>query len=282
MKSYSIGREETCNIIVNDPTQMVSRMHATLNVDGGKMTIVDNSTNGTYINGIRIQKGAPVPVSRKDVVSFAQAAELDWNCVPRSDGKLLYTILAVLLCVLLAGGLSWYFLTKDNQPKHPDNTAEEVDVWKGFASQTDSLKADITSLIAAKKAAEEDLTTLRKSLETKDLTVKKFKDKVEQINKNIWQIEELLKNVDPDALDKSISSVEQSIADKSSNTEERVKTLAAKTAEAKETIKKVEELLKTTKDEINKLPDPKPIINDNHRKKKDTTETKPVIVTPLP
>lgn len=282
MKSYSIGREETCNIIVNDPTQMVSRMHATLNVDGGKMTIVDNSTNGTYINGIRIQKGAPVPVSRKDVVSFAQVAELDWNCVPRSDDKLLYTILAVLLCVLLAGGLSWYFLTKDNQPKHPDNTAEEVDVWKGFASQTDSLKADITSLIAAKKAAEEDLTTLRKSLETKDLTVKKFKDKVEQINKNIWQIEELLKNVDPDALDKSISSVEQSIADKSSNTEERVKTLAAKTADAKETIKKVEELLKTTKDEINKLPDPKPIINDNHRKKKDTTETKPVIVTPLP
>lgn len=282
MKSYSIGREETCNIIVNDPTQMVSRMHATLNVDGGKMTIVDNSTNGTYINGIRIQKGAPVPVSRKDVVSFAQVAELDWNCIPRSDDKLLYTILAVLLCVLLAGGLSWYFLTKDNQPKHPDNTAEEVDVWKGFASQTDSLKADVTSLKAAKKTAEDDLAKLRSCLEAKDRTTKKDKDKVEQINKNIWQIEELLKNVDTDDFDKSISSVEQSIADKSSNTEERVKTLAAKTADAKETIKKVEELLKTTKDEINKLPDPKPIINDNHRKKKDTTETKPVIVTPLP
>ncbi|MBQ7253601.1 MAG: FHA domain-containing protein [Bacteroidales bacterium] len=282
MKSYSIGREETCNIIVNDPTQMVSRMHATLNVDGGKMTIVDNSTNGTYINGIRIQKGAPVPVSRKDVVSFAQVAELDWNCVPRSDDKLLYTILAVLLCVLLAGGLSWYFLTKDNQPKHPDNTAEEVDVWKGFASHTDSLKADVTSLKAAKKTAEDDLAKLRSSLEAKDRTKKKDKDKVEQINKNIWQIEELLKNVDTDDFDKSISSVEQSIADKSSNTEERLKTLAAKTADAKETIKKVEELLKTTKDEINKLPDPKHIINNNHRKKKDTTETKPVIVTPLP
>lgn len=281
MKSYSIGREETCNIIVNDPTQMVSRMHATLNVDGGKMTIVDNSTNGTYINGIRIQKGAPVPVTRKDVVSFAQVAELDWNCIPRSAGKTLYTILAVLLCVLLAGGLLWYFLHKENQPIHQDDPSEDVDVWKGFAAQTDSLKADITSLIAAKKAAEEDLTTLRKSLETKDLTVKKFKDKVEQINKNIWQIEELLKNVDTDALDKSISSVEQSIADKSSNTEERLKALAAKTAGAKESVKKAEDLLKTTKDEIKNLPIIKKTINVDNRKKKDTTETKPTIVTPL-
>ena len=77
MKSYSIGRDESSNIIINDPTQLVSRRHAILNVNGRKMTIVDSSSNGTYINGIRITPGVPVPVTRKDVISFAQVSELD-------------------------------------------------------------------------------------------------------------------------------------------------------------------------------------------------------------
>ena len=90
MKSYTIGREETCNIVIADSSQMVSRLHATLTLDGSKMTITDSSSNGTYINGIRIASGTAVPVTRKDVVSFAQVAELDWAQIPNPGKRTLW------------------------------------------------------------------------------------------------------------------------------------------------------------------------------------------------
>lgn len=67
MKVYSIGREHGCDILINDNTDVISRRHAVLNVSpSGKMTIVDQSHNGTYVNGIRISPNVPVPVTRKD------------------------------------------------------------------------------------------------------------------------------------------------------------------------------------------------------------------------
>ena len=85
MNVYSIGRDPACNIVINDNTDVVSRRHAILNVyPSGKMTIVDQSHNGTYVNGIRISQNVPVPVTRKDNVSFAHVARLDWNLVPNS------------------------------------------------------------------------------------------------------------------------------------------------------------------------------------------------------
>ena len=80
MKVYSIGREVGCDIVINDNSDVISRRHATLNVSPtGKMTIVDLSHNGTYVNGIRIAQNVPVPVTRKDNVSFAHVARLDWS-----------------------------------------------------------------------------------------------------------------------------------------------------------------------------------------------------------
>ena len=72
MKALSIGRDQECDIIINDATDVISRRHATLNISSsGKITIVDLSRNGTYVNGIRISPNVPVPVSRKDIISFA-------------------------------------------------------------------------------------------------------------------------------------------------------------------------------------------------------------------
>ena len=54
MKTYSIGRDLGCDIVINDTTDVVSRRHAVLTVaSSGKMTLTDLSSNGTYINGIR-------------------------------------------------------------------------------------------------------------------------------------------------------------------------------------------------------------------------------------
>ena len=252
MKSYSIGREETCNVIVNDPTQMVSRMHATLNVDGRKMTIVDNSTNGTYINGIRIQKGSPVPVTRKDVVSFAQVAELDWKCIPNDSGKALGIVAAVVAGCVLVGGVTAYFLTGDKVEN--GKQAQVEDVWKGFSSQVDSLKTVIPAIAADAKMVEDTLVAVKKILEDKDVSGKDTKKKLDELNKAIWQIEELMKGIDTGDLQKSLASVEQSLADKAAQTESRVQELSKKVNAASQALTKAKDLLKNAKESVNALP----------------------------
>lgn len=104
MKVYSIGRDFDCSIVIDDNTDVISRRHAILNVSPwGKMTIVDQSHNGTYVNGIRISSNVPVPVTRKDNISFAHIARLDWNRVPRVYNPLIYVgiSIAVILIILM-------------------------------------------------------------------------------------------------------------------------------------------------------------------------------------
>ena len=102
MKQYSIGRENGCDIIIPDDKDIVSRRHAVLTVSPwGKMTIVDQSKNGTYVNGIRITPGESVPVTRKDIVSFAHIYQLDWSKVPSSNLglKIAAAIIAALIVI---------------------------------------------------------------------------------------------------------------------------------------------------------------------------------------
>lgn len=106
MKVYSIGREAGCDIVINDSTDVISRRHAVLNVaPSGKMTIVDQSHNGTYVNGIRISQNVPVPVTRKDNISFAHVARLDWNLVPNSHATIMRYVLMGFIGVLLIAGV---------------------------------------------------------------------------------------------------------------------------------------------------------------------------------
>jgi len=54
MKQLSIGRSKECQILIDDIS--VSRLHATLIISEGTYQIIDNnSTNGTYVNGSKIQ-----------------------------------------------------------------------------------------------------------------------------------------------------------------------------------------------------------------------------------
>lgn len=104
MKTYSIGRDLNCDIVINDSTDVISRRHALLNVaPSGKMTIVDQSSNGTYVNGIRISQNVPVPVTRKDIVSLAHVAKLDWKQVPKPNGWVKYVVGAVILAGIAVG-----------------------------------------------------------------------------------------------------------------------------------------------------------------------------------
>ena len=113
MKALSIGRDMSCDIVLHDNTDVISRRHAILNItSSGKMTIVDQSRNGTYVNGIKISANVPVPVTRKDVISFAHVSQLDWNLVPRSNSIAVYgaialgVVLIVLACVFIPSLMS--------------------------------------------------------------------------------------------------------------------------------------------------------------------------------
>lgn len=109
MKVYSIGRENGCDITINDSTDVISRRHAVLNVSStGKMTIIDQSHNGTYVNGIRISPNVQVPVTRKDNISFAHVARLDWNLVPKPISPMKYIVISFASLLIIGGGIWGY------------------------------------------------------------------------------------------------------------------------------------------------------------------------------
>lgn len=139
MKVYSIGREPGCDILVNDSSNVVSRRHAVLNVTStGKMTITDLSHNGTYVNGMRIAANVPVPVTRKDNISFAHVARLDWALVPNPLAYIKYVIAAVLAVILIAVGFIC-FKSCGNQSEPENATTLKVDS-ASIRSQEEKLK----------------------------------------------------------------------------------------------------------------------------------------------
>ena len=93
MKILTIGRDESCNIVLSDST--VSRRHAILKIHAtGKMEIISMGQNGTFVNGVKLKSDTAYPVTRKDVVSFAHVRQLDWNQIPDVQRYYRYGIMA--------------------------------------------------------------------------------------------------------------------------------------------------------------------------------------------
>lgn len=164
MKTYSIGRDLNCDIVINDSTDVISRRHALLNVTpSGKMTIIDQSSNGTYVNGIRISQNVPVPVTRKDIVSLAHVAKLDWNQIPKSNQWIKYLIGAVIAVAVILGII---FGIKALKSGESDNNG-------GMSTPTE---LNDSTLIKQKEAARLDSI---KTVERQD-SIKKAADKAHQ------------------------------------------------------------------------------------------------------
>ena len=102
MKTITIGRGDGADIIIDN--EMISRRHAILKISAfGKMEIVDMGRNGTYVNGIRLRSNVPFPVTRKDIVRFADQDspfKLDWSLIP--DNSKIYKIAIAVLAGILA------------------------------------------------------------------------------------------------------------------------------------------------------------------------------------
>lgn len=105
-KIYTIGRDEGCDIVIPDTTDVISRLHATLRIESGdKIFLIDQSLNGTYVNGMKMSSNVEIPISRNDVISFAHIYNLDWSLVPKRRNRLIKIFLILLLGFLVAGGV---------------------------------------------------------------------------------------------------------------------------------------------------------------------------------
>jgi hypothetical protein len=70
---FTVGRRSACDVFLNDFT--VSKLHAKIRYDG-KLTTYHledcNSSNGTFINSIRVEPGQLVPLQNRDIVGFGR------------------------------------------------------------------------------------------------------------------------------------------------------------------------------------------------------------------
>lgn len=67
-----VGRNPDANVVLSDPT--VSWQHARLSGHGAAWTIADlGSTNGTRVNGERIEPNREVPVDPGAEIAFGEA-----------------------------------------------------------------------------------------------------------------------------------------------------------------------------------------------------------------
>lgn len=167
MKVYSIGREGGCDIVINDPSDVISRRHAVLNVSpSGKMTIVDQSTNGTYVNGMRINSGVPYPVTRKDSISFAHVARLNWDLIPSSNQTLKYAAIGVISLLLIGGiGFGSYRYLQDSDSDKPTPSVDVQDTVKKEKSEKEIRKEVEDSLQRVKKKRDSLENVRKDSLE---------------------------------------------------------------------------------------------------------------------
>lgn len=199
MKVYSIGREAGCDIVINDSTDVISRRHAILNVmPSGKMTIVDQSHNGTYVNGIRISPNVPVPVTRKDNISFAHVARLDWNLVPKGNAFMRYGLIGVVAVLIVVGCVFGFRAIGDGggsevnaavadslKPKTEEQIKKELqDSLKRAEEKQDSIKKakrDSTRKAEAKKAPAKPAPKAEKKEDNKPAEPKKEEPKTKRL-----------------------------------------------------------------------------------------------------
>lgn len=78
MKIIKIGRSSSNDIVVNDG--LVTRIsHCQIILDDyGNYRLIDNSTNGTFVNGTRMGKGAEVRLNQSDIIRIGNTT-LPWQ-----------------------------------------------------------------------------------------------------------------------------------------------------------------------------------------------------------
>lgn len=194
---YNIGRDPECDICLYDTSNVTSRFHAVLKIgNDGKYYILDKSSNGTYINGIKISSGVEVPVSRTDVISFAKACDLDWGLIPnaQSGNKKLLLIVAIAVVVLAAiGGVVYYTLNSTLDEKkiesgvgdinNSSDNGSETPFWDKSSSSDESDENQDVIIESPNKKKKEEAARKKRAEQKKQEELKKSNKEEEQVVK---------------------------------------------------------------------------------------------------
>lgn len=68
----SIGRSSLCTVILPDNDRFISSSHCLIHIYGGTYYISDVSTNGTFVNGLRIAKNQPISIHDGDSIALGR------------------------------------------------------------------------------------------------------------------------------------------------------------------------------------------------------------------
>ena len=81
--SIEVGRATECDLNFGANNKYMARRHATFMFSNGKWYLVDNSsTNGTYINGVKLQPGKKYQLAADDEIVFAKYTKLVFYKTP--------------------------------------------------------------------------------------------------------------------------------------------------------------------------------------------------------
>lgn len=182
MKKLIIGRNNTCDIIIPDTSDLVSRKQAVLTYSlWGKMVLYDTSNNGTYVNGQKLDNGKGMWVTRKDKINFAQIAELDWNEVkdPYRKVKLLSVVFAsVIVFASLLIALFVLYPSKNDNP-----VQEQIEIVNGKGATETTVKPQVIEepeqqqVTAPKKKKKVNKNKKEKKITPEDIMSKDVNDK---------------------------------------------------------------------------------------------------------
>ncbi|MDR1645992.1 MAG: FHA domain-containing protein [Tannerellaceae bacterium] len=91
MRVITIGRDDSCDIVINNPR--VSRVHANIFKQGQGYVYRDSSSNGTRINGIMLHQ-SDMRIMPGDSVLLADIEPLPWhkvqNLLPNNETEEVY------------------------------------------------------------------------------------------------------------------------------------------------------------------------------------------------
>jgi pSer/pThr/pTyr-binding forkhead associated (FHA) protein len=76
----SIGRAPGSDIHIDERWDTVSNQHADVELQGGQLVFIDHSTNGTIINGQKVQNTS-VDIFPGDNIKLANAFDLEWEVI---------------------------------------------------------------------------------------------------------------------------------------------------------------------------------------------------------
>ena len=78
MKIIRVGRSNTNDVVITDPSVAMENHCQIIQDDYGRFRILDSSENGTFVNGIRISRGCEIPLNEMDTVRIGNTM-LPWR-----------------------------------------------------------------------------------------------------------------------------------------------------------------------------------------------------------